>query len=42
MEELKLFEKVEYILDELLPLVGAKRVKQKVTVEEFSESDDDY
>ena len=31
MEELELYQKIEYLLDELLPLVNAKRVKQ-VTV----------
>ena len=42
MDELSLAEKVEYVLDELLPLVESKRVKQKVVIEEFSDSDDDY
>ena len=42
MEGLELHEKIEHILDEILPLVGAKRVKQKIVIEEFSESDDDY
>ena len=42
MEELELFQKIEYLLDEILPLVGAKRVKQVTVIEEFSESDDDY
>ena len=42
MEELDLYEKIEHILDDLLPLIGGFRVKQEVTVEEFSESDDDY
>jgi len=42
MEELQLHEKLEYLLDELLPLVNAKRVKQVVVIEEFSESDEDY
>ena len=42
MEELPLYEKVEHVLDDILPIIGAKRVKQEVTVEEFSDSDDDY
>jgi hypothetical protein len=42
MEELELYQKIEYLLDELLPLVDAKRVKQVTVIQEFSESDDDY
>ena len=42
LEELHLYEKIEYILDDIFPLVGAKRVKQQIVVEEFSESDEDY
>ena len=42
MEDLELNIKLEYLLDEMLPLVDAKRVKQSVSIEEFSESDDDY
>ena len=42
MEDLQLYEKIEHVLDEVLPLVGVTRVRQRVTVEEFSESDDDY
>ena len=42
MEELELHVKLEYLLDELLPLVGSKRIKQSTVIEEFSESDDDY
>ena len=42
MEDLQLYEKIEHVLDEVFPLVGATRVRQRVTVEEFSESDDDY
>ena len=42
MEELDLHVKIEYLLDELLPLIGAKRIKQETIIEEFSESDDDY
>lgn len=42
MEELELHHKLEYLLDELLPIVDAKRVKQETVINEFSESDDDY
>ena len=42
MEELELEHKLEYLLDELLPIVEAKRVKQEIIINEFSESDDDY
>ena len=42
MEGLLLFEKLEFLLDELLPVVGAKRIKQATIIEEFSESDEDY
>ena len=42
MAELDLHVKLEYLLDEILPLVSAKRVKQSTVIEEFSESDDDY
>ena len=42
MEDIQLYQKIEYILDDILPLVDAKRVVQKITVEEFSDSDDDY
>ena len=42
MAELDLNVKLEYLLDEILPLVKAKRVKQTTVIEEFSESDDDY
>ena len=42
MEDLDLHVKIEYLLDEILPLVDAKRVKQTTVIEEFSESDDDY
>jgi hypothetical protein len=34
--------KVELLLDELLKLIGCKRVTVKVDIEEMSESDDDY
>jgi len=42
MKELELHEKFEYLLDEVLPLVNAKRVRQEIIIEEFSDSDDDY
>ena len=42
MDDLELHEKIEHILDEILPIVEAKRVKQKIIIEEFSESDEDY
>ena len=42
MEDLELHIKLEYLLDELLPMIGAKRVRQETVIEEFSESDDDY
>ena len=42
MEGLELHEKCEFVLDELLPIVGQRRIKQKIIIEEFSESDDDY
>lgn len=42
MEELDLHIKLEYLLDEIFTLIGAKRVRQTTIIEEFSESDDDY
>ena len=42
LEELPLHEKIEYLLDDLLLVINAKRVKQQITVAEFSDSDDDY
>ena len=42
MEDLSLAEKIEYILDDLLPIVEMERTKQKIIIEEFSDSDDDY
>ncbi len=42
MEEIDLHLKLEYLLDELLVMVNAKRVRQTTVIEEFSESDDDY
>ena len=37
-----LSEKIGLMLDDLLTVVGCERVKQKIIIEEFSESDDDY
>ena len=42
MAELPLCEKVEYVLDDIFPLIDEKRIKQVITVQEFSDSDDDY
>ena len=42
MEDLQLAQKIEYLLDEILPVVGKSRVKQEIIIDEFSESDDDY
>ena len=42
MESLELHEKIEYVLDEILPIVNYKRVKQEIIIDEFSESDEDY
>ena len=42
MEDLALVRKLEYLLDELLPIINAKRIKQVSIVEEYSDSDDDY
>ena len=42
MEDLQLAQKIEYLLDEILPAVGKSRVKQEIIIDEFSESDDDY
>ena len=42
METLELHEKIEYVLDEILPIVNYKRVKQEIIIDEFSESDEDY
>ena len=42
LEDLPLHEKIEYMLDDILKVIDVKRVKQQITVEEFSESDDDY
>lgn len=42
MEDVELYQKVEHVLDDILPVIDAKRIKQVITVEEFSDSDDDY
>lgn len=42
LEELPLHEKLEYILEDLLPLVDQKFIGNRTVVEEFSESDSDY
>ena len=42
MEGLELYQKLEYLLDEILPTISAQRIKQSTIIEEFSESDEDY
>ena len=42
LKTLELHQKIEHILDEILPIHGERRKKQKWKVEEFSESDEDY
>ena len=42
MEGIELHEKIEHILDEILPIIEKKRKRQRVYIDEFSESDDDY
>ena len=42
MEGLELWQKLEYLLDEILPIIDAKRVKQVSIIEEYSDSDEDY
>ena len=42
MFDLMLSEKIGLMLDDLLTVVDCERVKQKIIIEEFSESDDDY
>lgn len=43
MEDLELYEKLEYLLDDLFEILPeAKRVKQSTIVEEFSDSDPEY
>ena len=42
LEELPLEEKLEYILEVILPLAGHTFKPNKIIIEEFSESDEDY
>lgn len=35
-------DKIEFILDDIFPVFGLKRNDVEITVEELSESDDDY
>jgi len=42
MEEEPLNWKIEHILGELLPLVGGKVIFNRIKIEEFSDSDEDY
>lgn len=43
MEDLELYEKLEYLIDDLFAIFPeAKRVKQSTVVEEFSDSDPEY
>ena len=42
LEEIPLDEKLEYILEDLLPMCGMQFTPNKTKVEEFSSSDDDY
>lgn len=39
---MSLSEKIEALLDDLLPGFGYTRKEVEIAVEEFSESDDDY
>ena len=39
---LPLAQKIEYVLDDILPAFSLKRNDVEIGVEEFSESDDDY
>ena len=39
---LPLVDKIEHLLDDILPAFGFKRVEVEINVEEKSESDDDY
>lgn len=41
-ENLELHQKVEFILDDVLALVGFQRMAADVQIEEISESDEDY
>ena len=40
--EIPLEEKLEYILTDLLPLVGHEYKTNRIVIQEFSDSDDDY
>ena len=42
LENLDVYQKVEYILDDLLALVGLERAARGSQEEEISESDEDY
>ena len=42
LEDLPLDEKLEYILEDLLPLSGGSFKRNKYVVVEFSDSDEDY
>mmetsp|Transcript_1661 Transcript_1661/g.2310 ORF Transcript_1661/g.2310 Transcript_1661/m.2310 type:complete len:82 (+) Transcript_1661:1033-1278(+) len=42
LEDLPLDEKLEYILEDLLPLAGHQFQPNKTEIAEFSDSDDDY
>lgn len=42
LDELPLDEKLEFILEKLLPLVGHTFQRSRTVIEEFSDSDDDY
>ena len=42
LEHLDLHKKIGHILDDLLVVVDCEKVEQKIVIEEFSESDDEY
>ena len=42
LDEAPLDEKLDYILEDLLPLAGHSFEPNKIVIEEFSDSDDDY
>jgi len=42
MEDISLSKKIEHVLDDILPLVGEKRKEAKITIVDFSDSEDDY
>ena len=42
LEHLELHKKIGHILDDLLVVVDCEKVEQKIVIEEFSESDDEY